>query len=157
MNSKNPKPVNELRISLARQAELELLTTFDKEANQTPWSEAEYLSSFYNRNHFIYVLHSKPNTIVGALVISHAAPEAEILQLWIRKGYTERGYARYILEQVLNRLLELGIRKVFLEVRDNNIAAIKLYERCGFKVVGRRADYYKIDSWRIDALTMMRG
>ena len=35
-----------------------------------------------------------------------------------------------------------GVRKIFLEVRISNTAAIRLYETCGFEQVGERKKYY---------------
>jgi ribosomal-protein-alanine N-acetyltransferase len=46
--------------------------------------------------------------------------------------------------------------RLHLEVRDGN-PAVALYERCGFRVAGRRRDYYRGDGREtFDALTMAR-
>jgi ribosomal-protein-alanine N-acetyltransferase len=46
------------------------------------------------------------------------------------------------------------IRSVFLEVRSGNAAALALYEKLGFVMMGRRENYYKTAAEREDALTM---
>jgi ribosomal protein S18 acetylase RimI-like enzyme len=42
----------------------------------------------------------------------------------------------------LRRLAGLGTRTVFLEVGEGNIPATRLYQRAGFRMVGRREGYY---------------
>ena len=48
-----------------------------------------------------------------------------------------------------------SIKRLFLEVRENNDAAIKLYKKCSFKTIGRRKGYYSShQADNIDALVM---
>jgi ribosomal-protein-alanine N-acetyltransferase len=42
----------------------------------------------------------------------------------------------------LRRLAALGTRTVFLEVDEGNVPARRLYQRAGFRAVGRREGYY---------------
>ena len=53
------------------------------------------------------------------------------------------GLGRQILEKHLENLERGGARLVFLEVADDNEAALKLYGREGFKEIGRRENYYQ--------------
>ena len=53
------------------------------------------------------------------------------------------GVGRKLLEKHLENLERAGARLVFLEVADDNNAALKLYERAGFKEIGRRKNYYQ--------------
>ena len=48
-----------------------------------------------------------------------------------------------ILEKHLENLERKGARLVFLEVADDNAAALKLYGRAGFTEIGRRENYYQ--------------
>ena len=43
----------------------------------------------------------------------------------------------------LRKLAGLGVRRVFLEVDEGNVAARRLYRRAGFREVGRRKEYYQ--------------
>ena len=53
-----------------------------------------------------------------------------------------QGIGARLLNAVLRRGIELGANSAWLEVRAGNEAAQKLYERCGFRVSGRRRNYY---------------
>jgi ribosomal-protein-alanine N-acetyltransferase len=62
---------------------------------------------------------------------------------------------------MVNRLLKLGkqhgAENAFLEVRESNQPARKLYEKLGFVEVGRRKAYYPDHQGREDALVLSLG
>lgn len=143
------------KIRLARDAELLLLYKLDSVASLTPWSLGSYTSSFANPRHKIYVL-IEANQIIGAIIMGYALDEAEILQLWIKKELQHKGYGSIFLQQIIAVCKKSYLVDIFLEVRNDNIGAIKLYERLGFSNVGIRKDYYKVDGWTFDAITMQK-
>ena len=59
-----------------------------------------------------------------------------------QRAMVGRGLARALLNLHLGRLAGLRVRSVFLEVDEDNVPARRLYERAGFREVGRRAGYY---------------
>jgi len=54
-----------------------------------------------------------------------------------------RGLGDDLLEAGITALAATGAREIFLEVREQNHAALELYRRRGFKPVGMRARYYR--------------
>ncbi|HLH42526.1 MAG TPA: GNAT family N-acetyltransferase [Bryobacteraceae bacterium] len=82
--------------------------------------------------------------VVGFLVVRQTAPdEREILNLAVDPAYRRRGIARRLIE---HQLIEHRLRHMkiswFLEVRESNAPAIRLYQSLGFQVCGRREAYY---------------
>jgi ribosomal protein S18 acetylase RimI-like enzyme len=78
--------------------------------------------------------------VLGFLVTRETAPgEREILNLAVDPSRRRRGVARALLRAELGR----GKTQWFLEVRESNQSAIKLYEDAGFRVAGRRESYYR--------------
>ena len=76
---------------------------------------------------------------VGFLVARQTAPgEREILNLAVDPSQRRRGVARALLQAELGR----GKNQWFLEVRESNLGAIRLYQSAGFRVAGRRESYY---------------
>ena len=59
-----------------------------------------------------------------------------------------------LLDRILRSAAEFGARTVFLEVRESNEEARKLYEARGFEVAGKRTKYYRKPDE--DALIMRR-
>jgi [ribosomal protein S18]-alanine N-acetyltransferase len=90
--------------------------------------------------------------MAGFLVARCAADEAEILNLVVAPSLRRRGLATGLTEAAFEGFRRRGARRVFLEVRASNLAAIRFYEKIGFAASGRRAAYY--DNPREDALCM---
>ena len=72
-----------------------------------------------------------------------AADEAEILNLGVLEECRREGEGRALVVELRRRFAELGVSRVFLEVRESNRGAITFYERMGFRQLGRREDYYQ--------------
>ena len=142
-------------IRLAKERELLLLSKLDSSASLTPWSSESYVSSFANPRHKIYVL-VEAKQIIGAAILGFALDEAEILQLWVKKELQQRGFGQILLLQIIDIYKNPRIVDIFLEVRSDNTNALKLYEKLGFSHVGIRKNYYKVDGWTFDAITMQK-
>ena len=69
--------------------------------------------------------------------------EAEIHRIAVKDEYRRSGVAGVLLHEMFTVLQERGIVSVHLEVRESNHGAIKLYEKFGFMIKGRRQRYYQ--------------
>ena len=65
----------------------------------------------------------------------------------------QRGVGKALLEKLIEYAVNKKLVFLTLEVRVSNKAAISLYEKCGFKEIGRRKNYYE---GREDALLLRR-
>lgn len=64
--------------------------------------------------------------------------ETELLAIVVAPALRQKGWARHLLGQL--RTATAG--PIFLEVAEENAAALALYEHCGFVQIGRRDRYY---------------
>ena len=80
--------------------------------------------------------------MAGFIMSRLVEDEAEILSVAVAGTRRGRGLARNLLTLHLRRLAGLGARAVFLEVDEHNAAAIRLYDRAGFREISRRPNYY---------------
>jgi ribosomal-protein-alanine N-acetyltransferase len=105
------------------------------------WSDGEFEQLLMERN---VVAHRAAvgRKVVGFILSRLAADEAEILSVAVAGAWRGRGLARRLLDLNLRRLAGLGARAVFLEVDEGNVPARRLYQRAGFRDVGRREGYY---------------
>jgi ribosomal-protein-alanine N-acetyltransferase len=92
----------------------------------------------------------------GLLLARGAAGDIEILTLGVAPGSRRAGLGRGLLARALAQAEAAGATRVFLEVADDNEAALVLYRKAGFAPVGRRPDYYRGPNRRRDALTLRR-
>jgi ribosomal-protein-alanine N-acetyltransferase len=105
------------------------------------WSEDEFEKLLSERN----VIADRVilgTSLVGFILSRMAADEAEILSIAVDASERSQGFGRRLLEMNMRRLAGRGVRSLFLEVASDNVAARKLYERAGFRDVGRRGAYY---------------
>jgi ribosomal-protein-alanine acetyltransferase len=79
----------------------------------------------------------------GVLVGRMAADEFEILNLAVSRARRRRGIASHLLDAALSWSRGAGTKRILLEVRASNQAAIGLYARYGFMACGRRKQYYQ--------------
>ncbi len=76
----------------------------------------------------------------------------EVMTIGVATHAQRRGLGARLLEELMAHARTLGAVAVMLEVRVDNDAAIALYERAGFAVLGRRRRYYQPED--VDAFTM---
>ena len=120
------------------------------------WGEGEFESMLTERNTLVHRLRLG-RKIIGFAVSRMAADEAELLSIAIDATQRGRGLSHNLLLTHLGHLAGRGVRKVFLEVEENNRPARRLYEWAGFEVVGRRERYYQQPGGeQLNALLMRR-
>ena len=88
-----------------------------------------------------------------------AANEAHILNLCIKPERQRQGLGIRMMHHLIEQAKKLKADSVYLEVRISNQGAYRLYKNLGFKVVGKRKDYYPAKGGREDAwvLTLTLG
>ena len=88
----------------------------------------------------------------GFIVYRIAVDEAEIITLGVNPEMRRQGIASAMIGIIEKNLKSQMVNKIFLEVASTNTPAQKLYENCGFKVVGLRPKYYD----GVDAILMSK-
>jgi ribosomal-protein-alanine N-acetyltransferase len=83
------------------------------------------------------------NSIVGFIVAREMAGEIHVNNVAVRPEHRRLRVGECLLRAVLAWGRQKNATQAVLEVRAQNIAAQKLYQACGFEVVGRRRRYYK--------------
>jgi ribosomal protein S18 acetylase RimI-like enzyme len=81
--------------------------------------------------------------LVGFAITQRLGDELELLDLATRVEVRRQGVASALLDQILKVATVGKVAAVLLEVRAENTAAIRLYQKLGFVVVHRRINYYR--------------
>lgn len=138
------------RSDAARCAELEA-QLFD---GDDPWPERAFLAELAAK-HIRYVAARDGDKLVGYAGIARLGRkkpyEYEIHTVGVDPAYHRQGIGGCMVAELLDHAAD---GTVFLEVRTDNEAAIKLYESFGFVNVGLRKRYYRVSG--ADAYTMRR-
>ena len=103
---------------------------------------ADMIKGSFSQNGFLGLVYEVDNKIVSAITATYLFDEAEVLFIVTDKNYQRRGYADALLKTALSELFGRGVKEVFLEVRQSNVGAIKLYSSNGFTKIAEREKYY---------------
>ncbi len=94
----------------------------------------------------------------GFALARRAADEAEVLTIAVEPAWRGRGVGRALMADALRQAANAGVKAMFLEVDEENAAALALYRALGFVQVGERPGYYRrADGSRALALVMRRN
>lgn len=104
----------------------------------------------YNNVFTKYIAYYIDNKIVGYLVYENLYDRVEIDYIYVVNEYRNKKIGSFMMEYLINLCKKEKLYNITLEVSINNIYAIKLYEKYGFKTITIRKGYYK----GIDALLM---
>ena len=88
-------------------------------------------------------MQGERSEVLGYAVLYVVADQAELANLAVAPAFRGRGVGRALLESVVAVARELGVRQLFLEVRQSNSVAQRLYRSVGFVPVALRRGYYE--------------
>lgn len=120
---------------------LDAVVEIERLSFKTPWSRFAFIHEIQYEKSLFKVIK------IGRLVVGYGGfwyllDEAHISNFAIHPAYRRRGLGRLFLAHLLEEAAAKGARKATLEVRRSNLAAQKLYEGFGFRVVAVRKHYY---------------
>jgi len=113
-------------------------------APQWPRADYEVAVTAGNRARRIALVGEYGSDLIGFVIASVLAPQAEIESIAVEAKAQGFGFGSSLLLAVLQELRLAGINEVDLEMRASSLhkTAGLMYERAGFRGVGRRRDYY---------------
>lgn len=105
------------------------------------WTYSVFKSELQNPNSQYFVA-IQDDEIVGFAGIWKAIDDIHITNIVTRISKRHLGIASMLLEKLINVSKEENVNSLTLEVNENNIYAIRLYEKYNFKKIGLRKNYY---------------
>ncbi len=107
-----------------------------------PWSEEQLAYGLGTSALHALGMRGADGALAAYCSFYCVAGEGEIVNIAVLPGLRGRGWGRALLAAVLQSATEMGIDRMFLEVRRSNEAAIGLYTAFGFVRTGIRPRYY---------------
>ncbi|KAB2962794.1 MAG: ribosomal-protein-alanine N-acetyltransferase [Zoogloea sp.] len=117
-----------------------------------PWSTGNFADSM-EAGYGCWLMREQ-GVPVGYAVLMMVIDEAHILNISVAQACQGRGLGRRLLDHLAQVAWRAGARQLLLEVRPSNTAALALYAKSGFEVIGRRKGYYPAPDGREDAIVM---
>lgn len=141
-------------IRSARVDDLAFMAAIEHAVFTDPWSLAALRATLEGAATQVLVAEVDGG-VAGYVIVQVVVDEAEIQNLAVAPGHRRQGIATALVLRAIERAAAWGAARVFLDVRESNEAARRLYARLGFDQVARRRGYYRRP--REDAIVLMRG
>jgi [ribosomal protein S18]-alanine N-acetyltransferase len=140
-------------IRLMRDSDLESVATIERLVQTHPWNKQQFQESLASYQCTVY---EQANQVVGFCILQPVLDEANLLLMAIHPSQQGKGLGYKLLDQSIQQLKNNPIQ-IFLEVRESNTAAIRLYEKTGFHQIDVRKNYYpNPDGSREHAVIMVK-
>ena len=129
------------------------LCSIERACFSSPWSEGSIIAELGDESS-VFLVAEDEKALLGFVIVKVAADECEVYNIAVMPEHRRKGAARKLLEAALGKAKERGALAAYLEVRESNEAAQKLYISMGFEAIGLRKDYY--DGPRENAVLMKK-
>ncbi len=117
-----------------------LLAIEQEAASAAHWTREQYARLVESG---IVLVAEEAGNISGFVCAKNVAGDWEIENMVVAKQGRRRGVGSGLLDELLRRVRQQAGAAVWLEVRESNQSARRLYERYSFHETGRRRGYYR--------------
>ena len=117
------------------------------------WTRRE-LNDHINKKTSFSRISKHGKKIVGFSISLYSENFMDVFLIFVAPKFRRRGIAQNFLKDIKKFCKLHLINKIILEVNEDNQAANILYQKFGFKIVGKRKDYYFMNKKKSDAIVM---
>ena len=113
------------------------------------WQKEAYLREIDSDKSTLIALHlSQPeldarSMIIGVGCLWLIVDEAHMTLLAVHPNYRRQGLGQLLLFKLLEDAIARKLAWATLEVNENNLVAVNLYQKYGFQIAGKRKNYYQ--------------
>jgi [ribosomal protein S18]-alanine N-acetyltransferase len=132
--------------------DLDAVVAIEREVFLFPWTRGNFSDSV--QSGYYCVVLEQDGHLFGYGVMIIGPEEAHLLTLSVAAESQRKGWGELLLRHFIHVAKKKHARSMFLDVRESNQAAARLYERIGFKQIAKRKDYYPAMGGREDSLVM---
>ena len=127
----------------ARLLDVPAIVEIERAVFSDPWSAQSFREALGHPAVYFSCARRDEGDVLGYVVAWFVADEGEIANLAVARPAWGEGIGRALLDGALSEAVSRGVTAVYLEVRESNERARRLYESRGFEDVGRRGGYYR--------------
>ena len=131
----------EYQIRCAALGDAEELARISADSLDLAWKQEDFRKAIENPQAVVTVAEDSDG-VFGYVVLYFAADEGEVPSVAVSADKRGRGAAKALMQEAFDEAILHGVKKVFLEVRESNVAARGLYDGLGFLQVSIRKNFY---------------
>jgi len=135
-------------------ADIDAIVRIEQRVHAHPWTRGNFVDAIISG--YVCKVYAEGNEVLGYAVLMQAVDEVQLLNISIAAEHQRRGLGRTLLGEIIVIARGMNMRRLLLEVRPSNVAALGLYHATGFCEIGRRRGYYPSENGngREDAIVM---
>lgn len=129
-------------INILNENNIEMITNIVKNFPMVFSSKEQIENDFKNNVFTRYFIYLEKNNIIGFINYYDLYDRYEIANIYVKEENRNQKIGSKLLEKVVKLGEQQQIKNITLEVKKDNVYAIKLYEKNKFKKVAIRKAYY---------------
>ncbi|MDY4254415.1 MAG: ribosomal protein S18-alanine N-acetyltransferase [Oscillospiraceae bacterium] len=119
------------------------IAQIERECFSEPWSEESVSDEISAENSLFFVCRDAGGNIVGYVSGRDNFGEFYVNNIAVTCSARFCGIGTALMREISDGAQKRGCEFITLEVRNGNTSARRLYEKCGFSVVGQRLNFYR--------------
>ncbi len=153
------KAVRRVTVERMKPEDVDEIVRLEKESFTDPWPKKGFEVQLEDGSSIMLVARREDSAsvtgeIVGYLCAYLILEELQLASVAVKETFRRQGIARRLIAEMVRRGAEKGTKEIWLDVRESNAAARRLYEKLGFQEMYRRKQYYRKP--KEDALVLFR-
>lgn len=149
-----PADIDFLPLRPMTQDDLTAVMTIEERAFPFPWTAGIFQDCI--KQGYSCWIYEQGGEIAGYTIVMFVLDEMHLLNICIRPEDHGKGLGSALLKTMERIARGAKVETCFLEVRQSNFSAIRLYLNAGFNEIGVRKGYYPAASGREDAIVMAK-
>ena len=133
---------NEYIIRQMEKKDIEQVERIEKEIFSIPWSAHSFEDAAMTKENIYFVCECN-GVIAGYCGLWTVLGEGNITNMAVDKEYRKKGIGEALMKEMEKRGRQKDVDIFFLEVRQSNAAARRLYDKMGYKEIGTRKRFYE--------------
>ncbi len=124
-----------------RPDDIDIVAQIEAECFSLPWKKEDFIKAMEEKQLFKVV--EVGTEVAGYLLALVVCDEAQIATIAVKDNFRKKGCGKKVLEAAILEAWARGLNVMYLEVRESNHKAIRLYINMGFELMGIRKNFYE--------------
>ena len=129
-----------MRLREMNAADMDAIMRIEQSVHAHPWTRGNFTDAL--KSDSVCKVYEDGEEMLGYVVLMPAVDEVELLNISIAAAHQRKGLGRKLLAETMAVARGMNMRRMLLEVRPSNVAALGLYSDAGFSEIGLRRGYY---------------
>ena len=121
-------------------ADMDEVMRIEQSVHAHPWTRGNFTDALNGDS--VCKVYEDGDKMLGYVVLLPAVDEMQLLNISIAAAHQRKGLGCRLLGEVMAIAHGMNMRRMLLEVRTSNVAALGLYCATGFSEIGLRRGYY---------------